>query len=132
MDTKLSFKIPKFSKYVRSDKDCQEKLFKIEGSNKFKFCNGELFIYNEDTGIYDNRIESLWYYLSRNSKYFEIILYANEKTREVKTDNYGESSNLMKKVVPFINMAARDEEWLQRTDDSSLGYLLLKMGFTIW
>jgi phage/plasmid-associated DNA primase len=128
MDTKLSFKIPKFSKYVSSDKDCQEKLFKIEGSNKFKFCNGELFIYNEDTGIYDNRIESLWYYLSRNSKYFEIILYANEKTGEVKTDNYGESSNLMKKVVPFINMAARDEEWLQRTDDSSLGYLLFKDG----
>jgi len=66
--------------------------------------------------------------LSRNSKYFEIILSVNERTGEVKTDNYGESSTLMKKVVPFVNMAARDEEWLQRTDDSSLGYLLFKDG----
>jgi phage/plasmid-associated DNA primase len=128
MNTELSFELPLYSHYVCHDRDAQEKLFKIEGKDKFKFCGGDLYIFDEFTGMYDTRIETLWYYLSKNSNYLNVVLSVDKKTGEEKTDNYGQTSALMNKVVPFVKMAAKDEEWLFKTENTSLGYLLFKDG----
>ncbi len=135
MDSKLTIKLPKFSGFVESDRDCQEKLFKIEGSHKFKYVclsdddkDAKLYIYNEKTGMYDTDINTLYYYLVKNREYFNIVGSVNKKSGEEKTDNYGDSSKLQKQIVSFVKMAARDDEWLSKTQKSSLGYLLFKDG----
>jgi phage/plasmid-associated DNA primase len=127
MDITLSYILPQFSEYVNSDLHCQRKLFKIEGSVKFKFCKGTLYIFNEKTGMYETTIETLFYYLIKNSRYLTIVLHVDKDGNE-KTDNYGESSNLQNRVVQFVKTAAKDDEWLEKTQNTSLGYLLFKNG----
>jgi hypothetical protein len=123
MDAELSFELPEFSNFVSSDREAQERLFEIEGSDKFKFCKGDLYIFNDKTGMYETSIETLYYYLTKNSEYLNIVINDN------KTDNYGESSTLMHKVIPFVKTAAKDDDWLEATANSSLGYLLFKDGY---
>lgn len=121
MDEPLSIIIPDISNYVESDKEAQEKLFKIVGEDKFKFCNNELYIYNEITGMFDTKIEILNQYLRKYESYFLI--------KEGNTFNsYGRSSKLMKDIIPQVKAAALDDEWLEKKANSSLGYLLFKDG----
>lgn len=121
MDEELTFEIPKYDDYVDSDSGAQQKLFQIEGADKFKYCNKQLYIFNEKTGMFEKDIETLYYYLMKNSQYLNIDL-------DKKTENYGKSSAYMAKVVPFVKTVAKDNNWITKTENSSLGYLLFKDG----
>jgi len=128
MDTELNHILPQFSAYVSDDLECQTKLFQIEGANKFKYCGGQLYIFNENTGMYDTHISTLNNYLIKNRRYLHIITrQATEKTPEV-VESYGSASHLLKRVVPFIEAGSVDEEWLERTQNTSIGHLLFKDG----
>lgn len=128
MDIPLSYVLPDYSDYVDSDLECQKKLFKIEGTDKFKYCKGNLYIFNEKTGMYETSIETLFYYLIKNRQYLNIITRpATDKTPE-KVESYGESSQLQNRVIQFVKTAAKDSEWLEKTENTSLGYLLFKDG----
>lgn len=127
MDKKLSFELPQFAFYVNSDRDCQEKLFKIVGKDKFQYCKGQLYVFNEDTGMYDTAIETLFSYLNKNNKFFNVIIRIDKDGKE-KCDNYGDSAPLQHRVVQFVKTAAKDDEWLDKTQNTSLGYLLFKNG----
>lgn len=121
MDSEFPFDLPEFSNFVDSDKEAQERLFEIEGKEKFKFCKGQLYIFNEKNGMYDTNLETLYYYIVKNADYLNIIT-------ESKTESYGKSSILMKRMVPFVRTSAHDDEWLDKKANSSLGYLLFKNG----
>lgn len=121
MDKELSYQIKTFNPFVESDKGAQERLFEIEGKDKFKFCGGDLYIFNEKTGMYETQIETLYYYLAKNHEFLNVDVGK-------KVDNYGTSYVLMSKVTPFVKMAAKDEDWLYKTANSSLGYLLFNDG----
>lgn len=127
MDSKLSFDIPEFSKYVTSDRDCQEKLFLLEGANKFKYCKGDLYIFDERTGLFSTDPETLDYYLIKNKKYLNIVRSVGKDGTE-KIDNYGDSSMLYCRVVAPVKSAARNDKWLDETQGSSLGKLLFNNG----
>lgn len=125
MDMKLTIKLPIFSDYVESDLDAQKRLFLIEGGEKFKYCNEILYIYDEKTGLFEQQTKkytTLNYYLIKNNHFLQTI---NDKG-EIK--GYGENAHLMKQVIPFVENAAKDNEWLLKTENSSLGYLLFKDG----
>lgn len=128
MDIKLSFKLPKFGRYVESDGDAQRKLFLIEGANKFKFCHGVLFIFDENTGMFVNQSEdkyaTLTYYLRKNENYLVKVISSDPKTGREKTESYGSSTALAIKIRTWVESAARDNDWYKNTDDSSLGYML--------
>lgn len=127
MDLPLGFDVPKYSKYVKSDLEAQKRLFLIEGANKFKYCNGQLYIFDDRTGMYDTDIEVLYYYLVKNSDYLQVVRRIDKEGKE-HTDSYGSSANLQRNVVQFVKTAALDNTWTHRTDRSSLGYLLFKDG----
>lgn len=128
MDTELSFILPQFSEYVESDRDCQEKLFKIEGSDKFKYCKGDLYVYDEKTGMYSTDETMIYYYLVKNRKYLSIVISMNERTGAENKDNYGDTAKLQKRVIQFVKQASKDDEWLVRTQSSSIGHLLFRDG----
>ena len=108
--------------YVTSDLGVQEKLFKIEGKKKFQYCKGTLYIFNEITGMYDDHIETLYQYLIKNKQYLNIQLNKTEM------GNYGELATLMKRVTQFVKNVSRNDDWLDNTENTSLGYLLFKNG----
>lgn len=121
MNSEFPYELPEYSIYVESDKEAQERLFEIEGKEKFKFCKGQLYVFNEKTGMYDTSIESLYHYIIKNADYLNVVT-------DSKTESYGKSSVLMKRMVPFVKTAALDDEWLEKKANSSLGYLLFKNG----
>jgi phage/plasmid-associated DNA primase len=127
MDEELKFELPEYSCYVTSDADAQEKLFLIEGKKKFKYCEGQLYIFDEKTGIFSTEKETLFYYLHKNKDYLRIILNITKEGKEIE-ENYGTSTSYQQRVIPQVKRAAQDKNWLRNTSDSSLGYLLFKDG----
>lgn len=125
MNIELSFELPEYSDYVHSDLEAQQRLFKLEGAGKFKCCNDILYIFNEKTGMYDSQIETLYYYLIKNKEHLKILIPMG---KDYKEENYGESSVYMKKTIDFVRTNSVDNEWIDRTGRSSLGYLLFNNG----
>jgi len=122
MDIPLSFPLSEFSEYVLDDKGAQLQLFQIEGANKFKYCEGQLFIFDELTGMYSTDSRILDYYLVKNSKYLNKVISKD------KTDNYGRTLSLMKNVGRYVEIASKNPNWLKNTQNSSIGYLLFNDG----
>ncbi len=117
MNTPLTVELPLHSKFVDNDLDCCKKLLEIEGKHKFKFCKDILYIFNEVTGMYDTQIETLNYYLIKNKEYLYIQIGK-------KCVSYGEQNSLMRSIIPLIKTLTVDNDWLTKTENTSLGHLL--------
>lgn len=126
MDEPLNIKLPEFSNYVLNDKDCAEKLLKIMGEDNIRQYKGDFYVYDEKDGIYhvDDKKDSpiITAYLMKHSKYLNI------KDKTGPESNYGESTSLMKRIPYILRSICRDDEWLRKVENSSLGYLLFKDG----
>jgi hypothetical protein len=129
METQLSFELSKYSNYVENDRDAQEQLFRIVGADYFKFCEGILYIYDDRTGMYSKRIEVLYRYLTKYSEYLKIIINPATEDRPAKEESYGCLDSLKNKVVSFVKQEVHDDEWIDKTANTSLGYLLFKNGY---
>nr|VAV82195.1 DNA replication protein [Guarani virophage] len=127
MEHKLKFEVPIFSDYVDSDSDCQIKLFELVGKNKFKFCNGVLWVFDDQTGMFENSNHVVFRYLKRYKEYFNFIISTDDDGNH-KTKNYATDEVLRKKIIGFIKDECQDNEWMLKTQTSSLGYLLFKDG----
>ena len=46
----LAYELPEVGCIVQEDKDVQERLFQLENPNFFKYCNKNLYVFNEETG----------------------------------------------------------------------------------
>jgi phage/plasmid-associated DNA primase len=113
--------LPKYNKIVDNDLEAQEQLFRIEGAHKFKYCEEKLYVFNEKTGMYDTHIETLQHYIIKNKDYLRIKV-------GTKLLSYGENATMMNKITPFVKTAAVDDDWLFKTENTSLGYLLFEDG----
>lgn len=125
MDKELEFRLPEYTSYVHSDKDAADKLLLIEGKEKFKYCQGDFYVYDERTGVFEKdetaRPDTLNYYLIKNRDYLNVIDGKTEKS-------YGTDAVLMKKVINFILAECKDDHWVDKVANSSLGYLLFRDG----
>ncbi len=124
-------KVAKESKYVNDDLHCAEKILDLEGRNKFIFCQGVLYIFDERIGTFaDQRVEAnttLFYYLIKNAKYLSIITNPGS-SKKWKVDNYASNATRQNKIPQYIKTLSLDNDWIDRTADSSLGYLLFTNG----
>ena len=122
--------LPDEGALVDDDKEVQEKLFRLENPDYFKYCHGVLHIFNEKTGKFDKCSKEsdtpLNYYLTKHSKYFYTETSNNPKYTKLKS--YGRDTTLMRKVYPHVLTAATDDKWFDKTSGSSLGYLLFEDG----
>ena len=119
-------KIPNFSCFVNDDKGAQEQLFRLEDPNYFKYCDKKLHIFDETTGQYTTDRVVLDYYITKHANF---LLKEERKSKDFsEIKSYGRDDSLISNVYIFVKIAARDEEWLERTADTSLGYILFKNG----
>lgn len=121
--------IPKETAFVKDDKEVQEKLFRLEGKDYFKYCQDVLYVFSETTGKFEecsrDNETPLQYYISKHEKHFYI---ESPRSKFEQLKNYARDTILLKKIFPFVILAAKDDEWLDRTSSSSLRYLLFKNG----
>lgn len=117
-----SVEIPEIG-FVKNDKDARDKLFSLEDPKYFKYCNRELYIFDENTGLYDTDIHVLYNYIEKHEVHFNVL----DNNGKIK-NNYAQDSALIERIPKFIKTKSKDEDWLTRTTDSSRNYLLFKNG----
>jgi hypothetical protein len=115
---------------VRNDVEASEKLFKLYPH--WIFCRNELFVFNEDTGMWDTSNTA---HLSIIKKYESELFLLSKVTKQgvttyERTDkSYGNCLSLMEKLPPLIKTLCRNDNWLKEKQNSSLGKLLFNNGY---
>jgi hypothetical protein len=125
MDVELPFELPEITNYVFSDLDCQRKIFELEGEEKFKYCDSTLYVFNEKTGMFESGNLTLINYMKKHK---DKLLIETKSGRDTKEESYGESTVLMNRIPQLVYAAGKDDRWLQKTQNTSLNYLLFKNG----
>lgn len=113
--------IPRFSRYVKNAKEVQEKLFVLEDPEYFKYCDGKFYIFNEQDGLFTTNDLDVYYYINKHQHHFN-------KKRVNGIYNYSRDESAVVKVTGLVKNACHDNTWLERTIDSSIGYLLFNNG----
>lgn len=122
----LGMELPEMGRYVEYDKEVQEKLFDLEDPNYFRFCHKDFYVFNEKTGMYDTHESTLDHYIMKHKDFFWKEVVINDKRTILK--NYGMEDELIGKAARFVKRVSRDDGWIDRTADTSLGYLLFNDG----
>jgi hypothetical protein len=99
----------------------------------FKFCNGNLYMFDIETGMYTtDKDGSMAKIIGLHSDF----LHGNSQGKQATTlynarhlhDAYGNSDTKITKLLHLICSLCVDNEWESRTSESSLGYLLFRNG----
>lgn len=114
--------------FVYDDEGCQIRLFEKEGSDKFVYCLGTLYIYDERTGMYSLDINVLYYYLTKNKECLKLVTGTTKEGNPISTRGYGTNASLQKKVEQFVRMKSSNDDWLLQTAESSRYFLLFRDG----
>ena len=118
---------PGAHRYVMSDDDAAETLISLYPS--WKFCCGELYVFDDDTGMWETGESA---HLKRALVYpneLQVGKFDAKKDAIVATGkNYATFYGLFRQMMPMVKARTRDERWLRDTERSSLGYLLFENG----
>lgn len=120
------FKIPLVNSFVNDDKGAQENLFLLEDPKYFRYADKKLYVFHELTGQYTDDEIALYHYITKHSNFLLKEEFRNNNYSEIKS--YGRDTQLMNKIPRFVKIASWDDDWLELTANSSLGYLLFKNG----
>lgn len=120
LDDKLDHDLndPKYNYHLENEFDCRVRLFELENPNYFKYCKKELYIFDERYGMYDTDVGTLNYYLEKH----------RERLKDFDGNSYGKKVTLKNNMVQTIKDGSKDSEWIDRTENTSLGYLLFEDG----
>ncbi len=111
--------------YVGDRLEAQENLFKHVDKEMFKYCQGVLYSFDTETGLYLDSDIGCKHVLKKYKEYFK-----HYDSFHKKTVNFYNNIKFLNEIVSYIKIAALDDHWLDRTNDSSRFYLLYKDG--IW
>lgn len=113
---------------VRDDADVAEKLLKI-CPGYFKYCKGTLYGFNSEIGMWNTSGSHLVrFYVHKYSKMFRIYKTDKDGDEYISDETYGRNERSLKKIAPIMEILTMDDLWLERTELSSMGYLLFKNG----
>jgi len=114
---------------VRTDADVAEKLSKI-CPNYFKYCKTVLYGFNNKIGMWSSDGEQIVkQYVYEYSDYFRVFKLDRVTGLEyVSDESYGRNDSSLKKIAPIIKLLSMDDDWVDRTDRTSIGKLLFKNG----
>ena len=85
------------------------------------YCNHILYVHNQDTGMWSTNISVHDFIISKYSDKLD-ILSQDEKKK-------GKNSKKCQDIYPKLKQFTLDDNWVERTENSSRGYLLYKNGY---
>jgi len=111
---------------VESDLEAAEKLYKMYPH--WVYCKGELYVFNMDTGMWDNDITAYFNIIKKYTN--ELYVLVETDKGMIKTNNsYGSTLSLMQKIIPLIKTCCGNDNWLKQKQYSSLGKILFNNGY---
>ena len=93
-----------------------------------KCCNEVLYVFDDETGMWSDKVEIHNRVISRYSEYLDIIKINNEGELKRTGKNYANNNQKRKDIFPFIRENCVDNDWVRRTEISSLGKILFLNG----
>ena len=87
----------------------------------WKCCNDVLYVFDDETGMWSDKVDIHNRVISRYSEYLDIIRINNEGELKSTGRNYARNNQKRKDIYPFIRENCVDNDWIVRTETSSLG-----------
>ena len=113
---------------VKTDLEACEKLFKLYPH--FVFCNGELYVFDFESGMLNNSKTAHLNIIKAHSDYLHLMRYdKNDGSWNKLLSSYGYTVSLMKKLIPLLKTMNMDDNWLNQHQTSSLGKILFNNGY---
>jgi hypothetical protein len=94
----------------------------------WKCCNDVLYVFDDETGMWSDKVDIHNRVISRYSEYLDIIKMNNEGELKRTGRNYARNNQKRKDIFPFIRENCVDNDWIVRTETSSLGKILFLNG----
>jgi len=110
---------------VGTDKDAGEKVVTIYPHWKYRPSTQDLFVFDDETGMWSTDAVVHKSIVSRMSDYLHTPLADGS----VGVKSYGNTKALMDKVFDFIRAVCIDEQWFRDNESSSLKHLLFTNGY---
>jgi phage/plasmid-associated DNA primase len=98
----------------------------IKHHPNWKNCNGILYVHNPKTGLWSDSKNVQNSIISTLSEHLNIISLDGTK---LTGKNYAKCHKKKQDIYPMLMEKTIDDDWIQRTETSSLGYLLYKNGW---
>ena len=98
----------------------------LQNHPDWKYCNQTLYVHNQNDGMWSNNrcVQDL--IISQFSDQLD-ILTADKKSKTGR--NYSKCTKKCQGIYPKIHQYTLDDNWIERTDNSSRGFLLYKNGY---
>ena len=125
MDDILPFTVPLLPKICKSDHAAAQLFVSLVGIDNVKYCGDKLYIFNDETGMFETSEELVYTYLIKYKEYFQYFVSRSGKGILA---NYTDTAVRMKSLIPIIKTITKDNDWLHKVQNSSLGFLLFKNG----
>jgi hypothetical protein len=93
----------------------------------WKCCNSILYVFDDMTGMWSDKIDVQNRIISGLSRHLNIIKNTKDGL-ELTGKNYANCNHKRKEIFPYIRQNCVDDDWMMRTQNSSLGKILFKNG----
>jgi len=118
---------------VYTDLDATEKLFRLYPY--FVFCNGELYVFDNTTGMWVNNDTAYLNIIKQHERFLYLMVQIPCKKSGqlvwIKSDtrSYGNTLTNMMKLIPLLKTMNINDNWISQNQSSSLGKILFYNGY---
>ena len=113
---------------VYTDLEASKKLFELYPY--WVFCQNELYVFDNSTGMYSNTKTSYINIITQHTDFLHIMVFLEKRGwTKSNTKSYGNSACHFDKIIPIIKTLNMNNDWLKQSDSSSLGKILFENGY---
>lgn len=112
---------------VYSDKEAAETLLKLW--KHWVCCRDTLYVFDETTGMWNSDINTYIRVIGKYERELWLLKLDNAGDPVRSNKSYGNNTVLQRLMLPQLKALCVDDEWLNRTQSSSLGKLLFTNGW---
>jgi hypothetical protein len=94
----------------------------------WKCCNDVLYVFDDNTGMWSDKVDVQNNIISRYSEFLDIIKLGTDGKYKKTGRNYAKNNQKRRDIYPYIRENCVDNDWINRTDSSSLGKMLFMNG----
>ena len=111
---------------VRDGDDERAAKIILENHPDWKFCNQILYVHNQETGMWSSNKSVQDFIISKYSDKLDIL--SQDGTKKT-GKNYSKCSKKCQDIYPKLKQFTLDDNWVERTENTSRGFLLYKNGY---
>ena len=100
----------------------------LEKYPHWKCCNDVLYVFDDNTGMWSDKIDIQNNIISRYAEFLDIIKTGVDGTVKKTGRNYAKNNQKRRDIYPYIRENCVDNDWIVRTETSSLGKILFLNG----